>query len=121
MTDCDHENNVNSSAQTDKQNFGPFDNDTHVKKEVWIESDCLGLRSAIKKFGVDRFKKNCVRATDGFEWVLNNRLKGPGRSQSSTKTCNTFDNLLTIKPTKTSGADGPVTTNLKSSSNKSFS
>ena len=40
-------------------------------KEVWIESEFYGLRSAIKKFGLDRFKKNCVKATEGFDWVLN--------------------------------------------------
>jgi len=45
-------------------------NATKVTKEVWIESDIYGLRSAIKTFGVDRFKKNCVKATEGFNYVL---------------------------------------------------
>merc|ERR1712062_653012 len=56
---------------TEKQTIVP-DSDTKTKvfKECWIESDIYGLRSAIKKFGVDRFKKNCDRATKGFEWVL---------------------------------------------------
>ena len=44
---------------------------TNSLKEVWIESEFYGLRSAIKKFGLDRFKKNCVKATEGFNWVLN--------------------------------------------------
>lgn len=39
-------------------------------KEVWIESDIYGLRSAIKSFGIDRFKKNCAKASEGFDWVL---------------------------------------------------
>lgn len=43
---------------------------TRLKKEVWIDSEMYGFRSAIKKFGIDRFKKNCVSATQGFEWVL---------------------------------------------------
>ena len=58
---------------TEKQTIEPDpenQNQTKVFKECWIESDIYGLRSAIKKFGVDRFKKNCDRATKGFEWVL---------------------------------------------------
>ncbi len=43
---------------------------TAVHKEVWIDSDVFGFQSAIRKFGVDRFKRNCVRATEGFDWVL---------------------------------------------------
>ncbi len=43
---------------------------TKVCKQVWIESDVLGFRSAIKSFGVERFKKNCVKATEGFHHVL---------------------------------------------------
>merc|ERR550519_2098799 len=35
-------------------------------KECWIDSSIFGFRSAIKKFGVDRYKKNCGPATEGF-------------------------------------------------------
>jgi len=45
--------------------------ETIAIKEAWVESKLYGLRSAVKNFGVDRFKKNCVRATDGFNHVLN--------------------------------------------------
>ena len=45
-------------------------NKTIVEKQAWIESDMYGFRSAIKKFGIDRFKKNSWRATEGFDWVL---------------------------------------------------
>jgi len=45
-------------------------NTTIAVKEAWIESSFYGLRSAIKSFGVERFKKNCVKATDGFNHVL---------------------------------------------------
>ena len=56
---------------TEKQTLVPENtNKTKVIKEVWIESDIYGLRSAIKKFGIDRFKKNCDKASEGFEWVL---------------------------------------------------
>jgi len=43
---------------------------TVVKKQAWIDSSILGFRTAIKKFGIDRYKKNCVLATEGFETVL---------------------------------------------------
>jgi len=45
-------------------------NQTLALKEVWVESGFYGLRSAIKNFGVERFKKNCEKATDGFNHVM---------------------------------------------------
>lgn len=45
-------------------------NHTVALKQAWVESNLYGLRSAIKKFGIERFKKNCVKATDGFNFVL---------------------------------------------------
>ena len=63
---------------TEKVTYKPAKDDlkTVAMKEVWIESEFYGLRSAIKKFGIDRFKKNCVKATEGFDWVLNRKDKG---------------------------------------------
>lgn len=56
---------------TEKMTLTPeTDAKTKVLKEVWIESEIYGLRSAIKSFGIDRFKKNCLKATEGFDWVL---------------------------------------------------
>lgn len=43
---------------------------TVAVKQAWVESNFYGLRSAIKKFGIERFKKNCVKATEGFNYVL---------------------------------------------------
>ena len=43
---------------------------TGALKECWIDSSILGFRSAIKKFGVERYKKNCGPATAGFCSVL---------------------------------------------------
>jgi len=48
------------------------DTETDVLKQVWIGSSILGFRSAIRKFGIDRYKKNCILATQGFETVLTN-------------------------------------------------
>ena len=43
---------------------------TLAEKQVWIESSVFGFQSAIRSFGIDRFKKNCVAATNGFNWKL---------------------------------------------------
>ena len=45
-------------------------NHTVALKQAWVESNFYGLRSAIKNFGIERFKVNCVKATDGFNYVL---------------------------------------------------
>jgi len=45
-------------------------NQTIAVKEAWVESRFYGLRSAIKSFGIERFKMNCVKATAGFNHVL---------------------------------------------------
>jgi len=49
---------------------------TKLVKECWIDSSIFGFRSAIKKFGVDRYKKNCGPATEGFNMVLNSHADG---------------------------------------------
>ena len=48
------------------------DNPDHTVavKSAWVESSFYGLRTAIKNFGIERFKKNCVKATEGFNHVL---------------------------------------------------
>ena len=43
---------------------------TVAVKSAWVESNFYGLRSAIKSFGIERFKVNCVKATEGFNHVL---------------------------------------------------
>ena len=43
---------------------------TVALKQAWVESNFYGLRSAIKNFGIERFKVNCVKATEGFNFVL---------------------------------------------------
>ena len=38
----------------------------------------FGFQSAIKKFGLDRWKRNCVAATDGFQHVLDDTYGSSG-------------------------------------------
>ena len=40
----------------------------------------FGFQSAIKKFGLDRWKRNCVAATDGFQHVLDDTYGSSGGS-----------------------------------------
>ena len=122
VTDCDSNDPMQSPLKNiDKQNNELLHKSTKVKKEVWIESDCLGLRSAIKKFGIDRFKKNCVTATEGFEYVLNNKINTVGKCQNSTKNSNNFDTVIPIKSSVTSSIDVTTGTRLNSCSNNSYS
>ena len=44
--------------------------ETIAIKEVWIESGLYGFRTAVKNFGIERFKQNCTKATEGFNHVL---------------------------------------------------
>jgi len=57
------------------------DTETDVLKQVWIGSSILGFRSAIRKFGIDRYKKNCILATQGFETVLTNTFGAPSSNE----------------------------------------
>lgn len=59
-----------------------------IRKQVWIDSSILGFRSAIRKFGIDRYKKNCILATEGFETVLKrmNEGRNPGNLSSGLNT-----------------------------------
>ncbi len=38
-------------------------NQTLAVKEAWVESKFYGLRTAIKNFGIERFKSNTVRVS----------------------------------------------------------
>ena len=55
---------------------------TLVRKQCWIDSSIVGFRSAIKKFGVERYKKNCGPATDGFRLVVQQKLNKAGTAPS---------------------------------------
>jgi len=67
-------------STVEKATFTPSvelpDKETRVEKECWIDSSIFGFRSAIKNFGVGRYKRNCLPATRGFKWALDNHLDG---------------------------------------------
>ncbi|OXU26527.1 hypothetical protein TSAR_011787 [Trichomalopsis sarcophagae] len=43
---------------------------TVAKRSAWIESSVFGFSRAIQAFGLDRFKKNCTKMSNGFNYVL---------------------------------------------------
>lgn len=43
---------------------------TVAKRSAWIDSGVFGFSRAIQAFGLDRFKKNCVKMYGGFNYVL---------------------------------------------------
>lgn len=55
---------------------------TVCEKTAWISSGLFGFGSAIQAFGLERFRKNAVKASQGFEHVLE-RLFVPALHQPS--------------------------------------
>lgn len=43
---------------------------TIAQRSAWIDSQLFGFASAIKAFGCERFKKNCQKSTEGFNYIL---------------------------------------------------
>jgi len=76
-------------------------------KECWIDSSIFGFRSAIKKFGVDRYKKNCGPATEGFNMVLNSHADGSKPFNGSGVELKTVQH-----PTVKTGGEAPLTQNV---------
>ncbi|XP_067838511.1 PRELI domain-containing protein 1, mitochondrial-like [Heptranchias perlo] len=45
---------------------------TQVQREAWVTSNVFGFSRAIQEFGLARFKRNQIKATEGFEYILAN-------------------------------------------------
>ena len=92
---CDKDNSENAFRKNADGNINQTaNNTTKVLKEVWIESDVLGLRSAIKKFGLDRYKRNYLAASEGFEFVLQTHKGSTGAGKG--QVANSQANDLTV-------------------------
>jgi len=61
-------------ATVERVTLSEEQNGTGVRKQCWIDSSILGFRSAIKKFGLDRYKKNCGPATKGLQMVVEEKF-----------------------------------------------
>ncbi|XP_072904059.1 PRELI domain-containing protein 1, mitochondrial-like isoform X2 [Hemitrygon akajei] len=45
---------------------------TQVQREAWVSSSVFGFSRAIQEFGLARFRRNQIKATEGFEYILAN-------------------------------------------------
>lgn len=45
---------------------------TQVQREAWVTSSVFGFSRAIQEFGLARFRRNQIKATEGFEYILAN-------------------------------------------------
>lgn len=80
---------------------------TVAKRSAWIDSQVFGFSRAIQAFGLDRFKKNCAKMSEGFNYVLTNMFphtaqfinpKLPQMSFSMQASHSTMDDSVTTKP-----------------------
>jgi len=62
-------NLVEKVVYTVSENDG---NLTVAERSAWVESKMFGVSRAIEAFGIDRYRKNSVKAVKGFSYVLNN-------------------------------------------------
>ncbi|KAL0269352.1 UNVERIFIED_CONTAM: hypothetical protein PYX00_007115 [Menopon gallinae] len=49
---------------------------TEAHRSAWIDSQVFGFKRAIISFGLDRFRKNCVKMVAGFNYVLATMFPG---------------------------------------------
>lgn len=68
---------LNSSSNNSKSTLPEESYETVLSKEAVIESKLYGLRHALESFGLDRFKKNSVKANLGFLYVLERKFGKP--------------------------------------------
>ncbi|XP_063987030.1 PRELI domain-containing protein 1, mitochondrial [Diachasmimorpha longicaudata] len=57
---------------------------TVAQRSAWIDSSLFGFRSAIQAFGLERFKKNCMKMSGGFNYVLAHMFPGTAQQMSPT-------------------------------------
>lgn len=56
---------------------------TTIQREAWVSSSLYGLARAVQAFAMDRFKKNVLKATKGFTFVLDRMFShGPSLPES---------------------------------------
>lgn len=57
---------------------------TVAERSAWVDSHVLGFGRAIQAFGVERFRKNCVKMVHGFNYVLSTMFPSAVSTHHST-------------------------------------
>lgn len=65
------------------KNYEDDQEKTIAIRSAWIDSQVFGFSRAIRSFGCERFKKNCGKMVDGFNYVLNSMYPAPNLVTSS--------------------------------------
>lgn len=68
---------------------------TVCEKSAWVSSSVFGFGTAIQAFGLDRFKKNAIKASRGYEHVLE-KLFAPIIHQQTHSTDNLKDKAIKV-------------------------
>jgi len=84
----------------EKLTITPNDSDTQIIKEGWVDSSLKGFRRVVRNFGIQRWKTNSKKASNGFLSTLDNKgeeVKRACTSASSTSS-NAVESLLNAAP-----------------------
>lgn len=69
---------------------------TIAERSAWIDSSVFGFSRAIQAFGLDRFKKNCMKMSGGFNYVLAHMFPGTAAHMSPTLAQMGFTSYVSI-------------------------
>lgn len=92
---------------------------TTAKRSVWIDSKMYGFSLAIQKFGLERYKKNIIKMTTGFNYILNTmfpQVLQPNLTASHVMTSSNQN--FGISPDRLKETAKKVTTDLATKSSK---
>lgn len=82
---------------------------TVCEKSAWISSSVFGFGAAIQAFGLDRFKKNAMKASRGYEYVLE-KLFTPVLHQQPHNADNLKEKAIKVAQAAKANAPGAIMT-----------
>ncbi|KAL1461679.1 hypothetical protein WDU94_013551 [Cyamophila willieti] len=92
---------------------------TTAKRSVWIDSKLYGFSLAIQKFGIERYKKNILKMTNGFNFILNAMFPHVyQQNMMASNTTNASNQNFAINPDRLKETAKKVTSDLATKSSK---
>ena len=83
---------------------------TVCEKSAWVSSSVFGFGTAIQAFGLDRFKKNAMKASRGYEHVLEKLFSPVLHQQQAHSTDNLKDKAIKVAQAAKANAPGAIMT-----------